>query len=166
MLKALKNHANIVPLLDVQYKPKEKSLKLVFDYFEFDLKRYLQSKDKKLSNSEIKSIMKQLINGIGYCHTRKVLHRDLKPQNILLDEQGNVKLADFGLARLLLMPTKTLTHEVETLWYRAPEILLGQQKYTYAMDIWAVGCIFAELFLRKPLFVGNGYEVEQIFKIF
>ena len=141
-----------MPLLDVQYKPKEKSLKLVFDYFEFDLKRYLQSKDKKLSNSEIKSIMKQLINGIGYCHTRKVLHRDLKPQNILLDEQGNVKLADFGLARLLLMPTKTLTHEVETLWYRAPEILLGQQKYTYAMDIWAVGCIFAELINKSPLF--------------
>lgn len=75
-------------------------------------------------------------------------------------------MADFGLSRLLMIPVKTLTHEVETLWYRAPEILLGQQRYTFAVDIWAVGCIFAELFIKKPLFLGNGYEIEQIFKIF
>ena len=120
LLKALKNHPNIVPLYDVQYKPKEKSLKLVFDYFEFDLKRYLQPKEKKLPLIEIKNILRQILNGVTFCHSRKVLHRDLKPQNILLDDHGNVKIADFGLARLLLMPTKTLTHEVETLWYRAP----------------------------------------------
>ncbi len=77
-----------------------------------------------------------------------------------------MKIADFGLARLLISPQKTLTHEVETLWYRAPEILLGEQKYTYAVDIWAVGCIFAELFITKPLFLGKGHEIEQIFKIF
>ena len=79
---------------------------------------------------------------------------------------GNVKIADFGLARLLMIPDKTLTHEVETLWYRAPEILLGQKRYTSAVDLWAVGCIFAELFLKRPLFLGTGYEIEQIFKIF
>lgn len=65
-----------------------------------------------------------------------------------------------------MIPVKTLTHEVETLWYRAPEILLGQQRYTFSVDMWAVGCIFAELYIKKPLFLGNGYEIEQIFKIF
>ena len=79
---------------------------------------------------------------------------------------GNVKIADFGLARLLMIPIKTLTHEVETLWYRAPEILLGQKRYTFSVDMWAVGCIFAELYMKRPLFLGNGYEIEQIFKIF
>lgn len=90
----------------------------------------------------------------------------MKPQNILIDQEGNVKIADFGLARLLMIPIKTLTHEVETLWYRAPEILLGQKRYTFSVDMWAVGCIFAELYMKRPLFLGSGYEIEQIFKIF
>ncbi len=89
--------------------------------------------------------MFQLINGINYCHSRRIIHRDLKPQNLLIDKFGNLKIADFGLARAFGIPIKTLTHEIETLWYRAPEVLLGQKQYSLGVDIWAVGCIFSEL---------------------
>jgi len=87
----------------------------------------------------------QLVNGVNYCHSRRIIHRDLKPQNLLVDRNGNLKIADFGLARAFGIPIKTLTHEIETLWYRAPEVLLGQKQYSLGVDIWAVGCIFAEL---------------------
>ena len=85
------------------------------------------------------------------------MHRDLKPQNLLIDKDGNVKLADFGLARAFGLPVKTYTHEVVTLWYRAPEILLGCKEYSTPIDIWSIGCIFAELLGRAPLFPGDDY---------
>lgn len=87
--------------------------------------------------------MYQLITGVDYCHSRRIIHRDLKPQNILVTEDKVIKIADFGLARVYTIPIKTLTHEIETLWYRAPEVLLGQKEYSLGVDIWAVGCIFA-----------------------
>jgi serine/threonine protein kinase len=93
------------------------------------------------------------------------MHRDLKPQNLLIDSHGKMKLADFGLARAYSLPIQTYTHEVVTLWYRAPEILLGQKQYSTAVDIWSVGCIFAEMALKKPLFAGDS-EIDEIFKIF
>ena len=93
------------------------------------------------------------------------MHRDLKPQNLLIDKEGNIKLADFGLARAFGLPVKTLTHEVVTLWYRAPEILLGQKAYSTPVDIWSIGCIFSELAQKRPLFAGDS-EIDQIFKIF
>lgn len=93
------------------------------------------------------------------------MHRDLKPQNLLIDKHGNIKLADFGLARAFGLPVKTYTHEVVTLWYRAPEILLGQKQYSTPVDIWSIGCIFAEMAQRKALFAGDS-EIDQIFKIF
>ena len=89
----------------------------------------------------------------------------MKPQNLLIDKNGKIKLADFGLARAFSVPIRTLTHEVETLWYRAPEILLGQKEYSLGVDIWSVGCIFAEMVEKKPLFMGDS-EIDQIFKIF
>jgi serine/threonine protein kinase len=97
----------------------------------------------------------QLVNGVNYCHSRRIIHRDLKPQNLLVDRVGNLKIADFGLARAFGIPIKTLTHEIETLWYRAPEVLLGQKQYSLGVDIWAVGCIFAELIEKKPMFNGD-----------
>ena len=89
--------------------------------------------------------MQQLLSGIAYCHAHRVLHRDLKPQNLLIDNRGTIKLADFGLARAFSLPVRTYTHEVVTLWYRAPEILLGTKTYSTAVDVWSLGCIFAEM---------------------
>lgn len=91
------------------------------------------------------SYMYQLLEGIAYCHVHRVLHRDLKPQNLLIDNRGHIKLADFGLARAFSIPVRTYTHEVVTLWYRAPEILLGAKSYSTAVDVWSLGCIFFEM---------------------
>lgn len=96
-----------------------------------------------------------MIKGVEYCHSRRILHRDLKPQNLLIDESRKLKLADFGLARAFGIPLRCYTHEVVTLWYRAPEILMGSRHYSTAVDMWSIGCIFAEMVLKKPLFPGN-----------
>ena len=93
------------------------------------------------------------------------MHRDLKPQNLLIDKKGVMKLADFGLARAYGLPIKTYTHEVVTLWYRAPEILLGQKQYSTSVDLWSAGCIFIEMAMKKALFPGDS-EIDEIFKIF
>lgn len=105
------------------------------------------------------------MSGLAFCHSRRVLHRDLKPQNLLIDKEGSLKLADFGLARAIGIPVRTYTHEVVTLWYRAPEILLGSKHYSTAVDIWSVGCIFAEMATKIPLFPGDS-EIDEIYKIF
>ena len=93
------------------------------------------------------------------------MHRDLKPQNLLIDKNGVIKLADFGLARAFGIPIRVYTHEVVTLWYRAPEVLLGAPRYSCAIDIWSIGCIFSEMATRRPLFHGDS-EIDQLFKIF
>ena len=109
--------------------------------------------------------MYQLLKGMDFCHARGIMHRDLKPQNLLVDKRGVLKLADFGLARAFMIPVRAYTHEVVTLWYRAPEILLGQRTYAPAVDMWSIGCIFAELVNRKPLWPGDS-EIDEIFRIF
>lgn len=160
------DHPNIVQLYDVNYVPSEKKLNLVFEYVEYDMKKYMRSLKEPLTDLQVKKLMKQLLEGIVHCHNRRIIHRDLKPQNLLIDPStGDLKLADFGLARAFSVPIRTLTHEIETLWYRAPEILLGQKEYSLGVDTWAIGCIFAELYERRPLFVGDS-EIDQIFKIF
>ena len=109
--------------------------------------------------------MKELLQAIEYCHKNRVFHRDLKPNNILVDDNGTIKLADFGLARAFSMPMKDYTHEVVTLWYRAPEILLGDNNYSLPVDIWACGVIFYEIAHKNPFFYEHS-EIGVLFKIF
>ncbi|GBN92710.1 Cyclin-dependent kinase 16, partial [Araneus ventricosus] len=127
LLKNLK-HNNIVTLHDIIHT--EKCLTLVFEYLENDLKKYLDYVGCPINVNNVKIFLFQLLRGLAYCHRRKVLHRDLKPQNLLINEKGELKLADFGLARAKSVPTKTYSNEVVTLWYRPPEILLGSTDYS------------------------------------
>ncbi|KZV42016.1 cell division control 2 isoform 1 [Dorcoceras hygrometricum] len=158
-------HANIVRLKDVVHS--EKRLYLVFEYLDLDLKKHMDSCPEFFQNPHlVKRFLYQILRGICYCHSHRVLHRDLKPQNLLIDRSTNsLKLADFGLARAFGIPVRTLTHEVVTLWYRAPEVLLGSRFYSTPVDIWSVGCIFAEMANQKPLFPGDS-EIDELFQIF
>ena len=132
-----------------------------------DLKKYLDclGQDEKVERSLVQSYLHQILEGIVFCHKRRVVHRDLKPQNLLIDSQGRIKIADFGLGRAFAIPVRVYTHEVVTLWYRAPEVLLGTAKYSCPLDIWSIACIFAEMVTKQPLFHGDS-ETDQLFKIF
>lgn len=158
---------NIVRLLNIVHS--DTKLYLVFEFLDMDLKRYMDSVTKQNETLEIPVVKKftmQLLLGLHYCHAHRILHRDLKPQNLLIDSEGNLKLADFGLARAFGIPLRVYTHEVVTLWYRAPEVLLGSRHYSTAIDMWSVGCIMAEMVMSgTPLFPGDS-EIDQIFKIF
>ncbi|KAG7334759.1 hypothetical protein KOW79_001355 [Hemibagrus wyckioides] len=160
------NHPNVVKLLDVSASLKKPGLDLtlVFEYIDQDLSSFLSTvPEDGLSRDKIKDIMRQLLKGLDFLHTNTVIHRDLKPCNVLLSSRGEVKIADFGLARIYTNHI-ALTPCVVTLWYRAPEVLL-HSGYMSSVDIWSAGCIFAELFLLKPLFQGHT-EVQQLQKIF
>lgn len=138
----------------------EKKLTLVFEYLDQDLKKYLDVCEGGLDLTVVKSFLFQLITGVAYCHHHRVLHRDLKPQNLLINREGDLKLADFGLARAFGIPVRSYTHEVVTLWYRAPDVLLGSRKYSTPVDIWSIGCIFAEMVNGSPLFKGTSEETQ------
>ncbi|CAG8704630.1 7317_t:CDS:2, partial [Racocetra persica] len=157
------SHNNIVRLLDTILQ--EKNLYLVFEYCDMDLRKYLDGAPFGLPVDIIKKFTFQLLCGIKYCHSRRILHRDLKPQNLLIGLDGNLKLADFGLARDFSNSIGVLTHEVVTLWYRPPELLLGARCYSTSVDMWSVGCIFAEMMSSYALFRGDS-EIDQLFKIF
>lgn len=156
-------HENIVELKDIVQA--NGRLSLVFEFVDKDLKRYMEACNGPLDPQLIKSYTLQMLRGLDYCHTRGIMHRDLKPQNILVNREGQLKIADFGLARAFVPPIRAFTHEVVTLWYRPPEILLGQKVYALPVDMWAVGTILAEMVTKKPLFPGD-CEIDEVFKIF
>ncbi|KEY64313.1 hypothetical protein S7711_06357 [Stachybotrys chartarum IBT 7711] len=164
LMKELK-HENIVALHDVIHT--ENKLMLVFEFMDGDLKRYMDTHGERgaLKPTTIKSFMYQLLKGIDFCHKNRVLHRDLKPQNLLINNKGVLKLGDFGLARAFGIPVNTFSNEVVTLWYRAPDVLLGSRTYNTSIDIWSAGCIMAEMFTGRPLFPGTTNE-DQIVRIF
>lgn len=176
-LKALRHlsstpHPNIAPLLDVWLPPWYKdsvrggNLHLVLPFLDYDLESLVKDSSVLFSPADIKSWMWMLLSGIDYCHERDIIHRDLKPGNLLIDgSTGELKLADFGLARDFSFPSGAMTPRVVTRWYRAPELLLGARMYTGAVDIWAVGCIFAELMLRIPFMAGES-DLNQLSVIF
>jgi cyclin-dependent kinase 2 len=168
------NHQNIIKLKNIEYK--ENKIFLVFEYFPYDLKKYIHEKYTLIGNNiplyQIKMIMHQLLHGVTYLHYHKVLHRDLKPHNILIDDSCKVKIADFGLSRIFSIPIRPYTKEVckkifklVTLCYKAPELLLGVDEYSTPIDIWSLGCIFAELYNKTALFCGDS-DIDQIHKIF
>jgi cyclin-dependent kinase len=157
-------HPNIVRLYDVVHT--EKKLTLVFEYLDQDLKKYLDVCEGGLDAAIVKSFLYQLLTGVAFCHRHRVLHRDLKPQNLLINREGELKLADFGLARAFGIPVRSYTHEVVTLWYRAPDVLMGSRKYSTPVDIWSIGCILAEMVNGVPLFTGTSEEsqLDTIFR--
>ncbi|XP_058056878.1 cyclin-dependent kinase 1 [Anopheles bellator] len=164
LLKEL-SHPNVVQLQDVVME--ESKLHLVFEFLSMDLKKYMDSRpaEKLLDPELVKSYMYQITAAMLFCHKRRVLHRDLKPQNLLINQDGVIKVADFGLGRSYGIPVRHYTHEIVTLWYRAPEVLLGSHRYSCPVDIWSIGCIFAEMATRKPLFQGDS-EIDQLFRMF
>ncbi|KAK7468004.1 hypothetical protein BaRGS_00036748 [Batillaria attramentaria] len=152
LLKELK-HKNIVRLHDVLHS--ERKLTLVFEYCDQDLKKYFDTCNGEIDPDTVKSFMYQLLRGLDFCHSNNVLHRDLKPQNLLINKNGELKLADFGLARAFGIPVRFYSAEVVTLWYRPPDVLFGAKMYSTSIDMWSAGCIFAELAnAGRPLFPG------------
>ena len=135
------------------------------DFLEHDLKTLLEDMAEPFLPSETKTLMLQITSAVSYLHDKWILHRDLKTSNILINNRGEIKLADFGMARYTSNPPPKLTQLVVTLWYRAPELLLGTWQYDFDVDMWSLGCIFAELLTREPLFQGKN-EVDQLSKIF
>ncbi|XP_051139342.1 probable serine/threonine-protein kinase At1g09600 isoform X2 [Andrographis paniculata] len=163
ILRRLDHHPNVMKLDALVLSRVSGSFYLVFDYMEHDLAGLLASPDvPKFTEPQIKCFMKQILCGLEHCHSCGILHRDIKGANLLVDSKGNLKIGDFGLANFQKQP---LTSRVVTLWYRAPELLLGAKEYGPAIDLWSVGCILAELFIGKPIMPGRT-EVEQMHKIF
>ncbi|KAK3894598.1 hypothetical protein Pcinc_001646 [Petrolisthes cinctipes] len=160
ILKQL-HHKNIVNLKEivtdkqdaVDFRHDKGSFYLVFEYMDHDLMGLLESGMVEFSEQHNASIMRQLLNGLNYCHKKNFLHRDIKCSNILMNNKGQIKLGDFGLARLFSSnKERPYTNKVITLWYRPPELLLGEERYGPAIDVWSCGCILGELFQKRPLF--------------
>ncbi|CAM9557174.1 unnamed protein product [Heterosigma akashiwo] len=168
ILKSLR-HENIVDLKEiVTSKAPDGRLKhvyMVFEYLDHDLAGLLDSPEVTLTEAHTKCYMKQLLNGVHYMHRNKILHRDIKGSNLLINNNGYLKIADWGLARSWYEQQARYTLKVITLWYRPPELLMGCQKYGPAVDLWSAGCIFAELLHKQPILKGTA-EVDQLRKIF
>ncbi|RKK83823.1 Serine/threonine-protein kinase ppk23 [Fusarium oxysporum] len=162
-------HRNIVTMEEVvvgdDVSRPDNSLFLVLEFVEHDLKSILDDMPEPFLSSEVKRLLLQLTSGIAYLHDNWILHRDLKTSNLLLNNRGQLKIADFGMARYVGDPPPKLTQLVVTLWYRAPELLLGAKTYDAAVDMWSVGCIFGELVTREPLLQGKN-EVDQVSRTF
>lgn len=166
------HHPNLISLLDIFIvKPtlnnRNGHIDLVFEYMEHDMSALLEAKIE-FTMGEIKNIMYQILTGIQFLHSNYIIHRDIKTANILLDNKSTIKLGDFGLARKISpisKVSKQYSSNVVTLWYRSPELLLGMKNYDGKVDMWSIGCVFAELLIGEPLFKSNN-EIEQLQKIF
>lgn len=164
-IKILKNisHPNIIKIKKV-FIEKNSKICIQMKYYKTDLSKIIDSKNLKLEKKEIKYIIKKITESLHHLHKNNILHRDIKPANILINSDGSIVLTDFGLSRAKAK-SKQMTKGVITRWYRPPEILFGATFYSEKVDVWSLGCLFAELFMRKPLFRGET-DIDQLSKIF
>ena len=159
--KSLESLSHCIHLWNLIFKT---SVFLVMDFLEHDLKTLQEDMLDGFSPSEVKTLLLQLTSAVEYLHSNWILHRDLKTSNLLMNNRGQMKVADFGMARYYGDPPPKLTQLVVTLWYRAPELLLGTEKYGAEIDLWSVGCILGELLTKQPLLQGKN-EVDQLSKV-
>ena len=159
------HHPNVVDVSEMVVGNSLDSVYMVMEFAEHDLKGLMETMPAPFSTPEVKCLTRQLLSGVAYLHDNWVLHRDLKTSNVLVNNRGQLKICDFGLARHYGDPLRAYTHVVVTLWYRAPELLLGQREYGTPVDCWSLGCIVAELLGRDPLFQGKS-EIDQIDRVF
>ncbi|KAF5751825.1 Serine/threonine-protein kinase [Tripterygium wilfordii] len=160
------DHPNVIKLEGLATSRMQYSLYLVFDCMQSDLSKIICRPGERLTEPQVKFYMQQLLSGLQHCHERGILHRDIKGSNLLIDKHGMLKIADFGLANTFTPKQKRpLTSRVVTLWYRAPELLLGSTDYGVGIDLWSAGCLLAEMFVGKPIMPGRT-EVEQLHRIF
>jgi len=157
------DHPNIMKVYEIySYKS---NINVVMEFMTTDLRKILRINDIVLTAADIKSYMKMLLLAVEHCHKNWILHRDIKPENLLIGEDGQMKLADFGLAKIYGSPDRSMSHQACTLHYRAPELIFGARIYGPGADMWSVGCVFGELMRRAPLFPGTS-ELDQLSKIF
>jgi serine/threonine protein kinase len=152
ILRAL-DHCNIVRMRDATVSAE--SLVLIFEFMELDLRRLFRRAKGPLKHELCRSYAYQLLCGIYYLHIHRVLHRDIKPDNLLIDAAGHLKICDFGLARMFTIPVREFTNGVVTVWYRSPELFLHNEFYELAIDVWSAGCVIAEMYRGMPLFPGD-----------
>jgi cyclin-dependent kinase 7 len=157
------DHGNVMPLYEVFSEGS--SMYLVLKYMHTDLEAVIKDKERVLTPPLVRKYLRMTLQAVEYCHANYVLHRDLKPANLLLDQHDNLVLSDFGLAKVYGSPDRLLSPQACTRWYRAPELLFGSVQYGASADMWSVGCIFAELLLRVPLFAGES-DLDQLSRIF
>jgi cyclin-dependent kinase 7 len=159
--------ANIMRLLDVFLQPPNSDICAVYEYCPSDLQKVLATTNSlPIKTGDVKSFARTLLAGLDFCHRRGVVHRDLKPDNLLFTASKVMKLGDFGLSRVLPGPGQPMSVEPITLWYKPPEMLLGECYYTQKADMWSVGCVFAECMLRRPFLPGGPGDHSQLEKIF
>ncbi|KAG0231494.1 hypothetical protein BGW42_000200 [Actinomortierella wolfii] len=163
----LAKHPHIVNVREIVVGDTLTQIFIVMDFIEHDLKELMSEMPQPFLQSEVKTLMLQLLSATELLHENWILHRDLKTSNLLLNNRGEIKVADFGLARRYGEPQGVMTQPVVTLWYRAPELLLGSKHYTTAVDMWSIGCIFGELVNNEPLMPGRGEadQLERMFKL-
>lgn len=159
------NHPNIMKVKEMVVGSSIDKIFMVMEYADNDLKYCLDQSSHPFSTAEVKQLLIQFLKAVDHMHRHWIIHRDLKPSNLLYSNKGKLTVCDYGMARKYDSPVLKYTREVVTLWYRCPELLLGSQKYSTPLDMWSVGCIFAEMLSTKPLFPGEG-EIDQTNKIF
>ena len=158
------SHPSIVALLDV-FSSKDQNINMVIEYFpNGNLEQLIKDPTVQYGAADVKAWMGMLLRALYYIHSHFILHRDIKPNNLLIAFDGEVKLADFGLARSFADPTHNMTHVVITLWYRPPELLYGARHYSGAIDVWSAGMVFAELLVRRPWAAAEITDPEDLLK--